>query len=99
MVDWEKIKFEVDLEQYFLFKQGSMFQFDKYKKAYVGNATSKHGDIIRFFKHERTGVKMYYSIVYNDSGDIIQFIKKRILKKIDASALEIRLFFDSDIEK
>ena len=89
MLDWEKIKFEVDLEQYFLFKQGSMFQFDKYKKAYVENATSKHGDIIRFFKHERTGVKIYYSIVYNDSGDIIQFIKKRILKKIDASALEI----------
>lgn len=88
-IDWERIKAEVDLEQYFLFKQGAIYQFDKYKKAYVQNSTAKDGDIIRFFKHERTGVKMYYSIVYNDSGDIIQFIKKRILKKFDASAEEI----------
>ena len=88
-IDWERIKTEVDLEQYFLFKQGAIYQFDKYKKAYVQNSTSKDGDIIRFFKHERTGIKMYYSIVYNDSGDIIQFIKKRILKNFDASAEEI----------
>lgn len=88
-IDWEKIKAEVDLEQYFLFKQGSTYQFDKYKKAYVQDSTSKGGDIIRFFKHERTGIRMYYSIVYNDSGDIIQFIKKRILKNFDASAEEI----------
>lgn len=89
LVDWERIKSEVDLEQYFLFKQGASFQFDKYKRAYVQNTESKHGDIIRFFNHERTGVKMYYSIVHNDSGDIIQFIKKRILQKLDASAEEI----------
>ena len=57
-IDWERIKAEVDLEQYFLFKQGVAYQFDKYKKAYVQNSTSKDGDIIRFFKHERTGIKM-----------------------------------------
>lgn len=32
---------------------------------------------------------MYYSIVFQDSGDIIQFIRKRILQNTDASPAEI----------
>ncbi|MCQ4142460.1 toprim domain-containing protein [Chryseobacterium sp. EO14] len=88
-MNWDRIKTEVDIEQYFLFKMGSLFSFDKYKQAYVSDQNGNHGDIIRFFNHERTGVKMYYSIVSQDSGDIIQFIKKRILQNIDASAGEI----------
>lgn len=85
-LDWNKIRYEIDIEQYFLFKKGHLFQFDRYKKAYV---TEDNGDIIRFFNHERTGVKMYYSITFQDSGDIIQFIKKRVLKNENASAGEI----------
>lgn len=88
-MNWDKIKNEIDIEQYFLFKMGSLFSFDKYKQAYVSDKNGNHGDIIRFFKHERTRVKMYYSIVYQDSGDIIQFIKKRILHNTDASPGEI----------
>lgn len=88
-MNWDKIKNEIDIEQYFLFKMGSLFSFDKYKQAYVSDQNGNYGDIIRFFKHERTGVKMYYSIVFQDSGDIIQFIKKRILQNTDASPGEI----------
>lgn len=88
-MNWDKIKNEIDIEQYFLFKMGSLFSFDKYKQAYVSDQNGNHGDIIRFFKHERTGVKMYYSIVSQDSGDIIQFIKKRVLQNTDASPREI----------
>ena len=89
LVDWDRVRAEVDIEEYFLYKQGNLYQFDKYKKAYVQSDQKGHGDIIRFFKHENSGVKMYYSIVHNDSGDIIQFIKKRILKDFNASATEI----------
>ena len=88
-VDWDKVRAEVDIEQYFLYKQGSLYHFDKYKKAYVQSDEKNNGDIIRFFKHENSGVKMYYSIVHNDSGDIIQFIKKRILQNFNAPAIEI----------
>ncbi|AZB32118.1 toprim domain-containing protein [Chryseobacterium balustinum] len=88
-LDWDRIKREVDIEQYFLFKMGSLYSFDKYKKAYVLESNNQHGDIIRFFRHEKSGVKMYYSIMNQDSGDIIQFIKKRILNNTSASALEI----------
>ncbi|MBD3906429.1 toprim domain-containing protein [Chryseobacterium sp. Ch-15] len=89
LMNWDKIKTEIDIEQYFLFKMGSLFSFDKYKQAYISVQDGKHGDIIRFFTHERTGVKMYYSIVFQDSGDIIQFIKKRILRNTNASPEEI----------
>lgn len=85
-LDWNKARFEIDIEQYFLFKLGHLYQFDKYKKAYV---TEGQGDIIRFFNHEKTGVKMYYSITFQDSGDIIQFIKKRILRNENTSAFDI----------
>ena len=88
-LNWDKIKTEIDIEQYFLFKMGSLFSFDKYKQAYVSDKNGNHGDIIRFFNHERTGIKMYYSIVSQDSGDIIQFIKTRILQNNDASPAEI----------
>lgn len=95
-LDWDRIKREVDIEQYFLFKMGSLYSFDKYKKAYVLQQNGSHGDIIRFFHHERSGVKMYYSIMNQDSGDIIQFIKKRILNNTSALPgeinLELRLF-------
>lgn len=86
-IDWDRIKKEIDIEQYFLFKMGSLYRFDKYKKAYVLN--EKNGDIIRFFYHEKSGIKMYYSIAFQDSGDIIQFIKKRILHNINAGASEV----------
>ena len=85
-LDWNKVRYEIDIEQYFLFKVGHLYLFDRYKKAYV---TEDHGDIIRFFNHEKSGVKMYYSITNQDSGDIIQFIKKRILRNESASAAEI----------
>jgi len=88
-LNWDKIKSEIDIEQYFLFKMGSSFSFDKYKQAYVSDKSDNNGDIIRFFYHERTGIKIYYSIVYQDSGDIIQFIKSRILINRDASPAEI----------
>lgn len=88
-LDWDRIKREVDIEQYFLFKMGSLYSFDKYKKAYVLQQNGSHGDIIRFFHHERSGVKMYYSIMNQDSGDIIQFIKKRILNNTSALPAEI----------
>ena len=88
-LNWDKIKSEIDIEQYFLFKMGSSFSFNKYKQAYVSDKNGNHGDIIRFFYHERTGIKMYYSIVSQDSGDIIQFIKRRILQSNDASPAEI----------
>lgn len=88
-LDWDRIKREVDIEQYFLFKMGSLYSFDKYKKAYVLRQEVNHGDIIRFFHHERSGVKMYYSIMNQDSGDIIQFIKKRILNNTSALPAEI----------
>lgn len=88
-VDWDRARAEIDIEQYFLYKQGGLYQFDKYKKAYVQFDQNGQGDIIRFFKHENSGVKMYYSLVHNDSGDIIQFIKKRILQDFNASATEI----------
>lgn len=88
-IDWDRVRVELDIEQYFLYKQGSLYHFDKYKKAYVQFDEKGHGDIIRFFKHESSGVKMYYSILHNDSGDIIQFIKKRILQDLNASAIEI----------
>lgn len=87
LIDWDKIKKEVDIEQYFLFKMGNVYRFDKYKRAYVLNENK--GDIIRFFYHEKSGIKMYYSIVFQDSGDIIQFIKKRILDNINASASDV----------
>lgn len=89
LVDWNRVRAEVDIEQYFLYKLGNLYYFDKYKKAYVLSEEKGNGDIIRFFKHEHSGVKMYYSISYNDSGDIIQFIKKRILQNFNASATEI----------
>ncbi|PQA92083.1 Toprim-like [Chryseobacterium piscicola] len=89
LINWDKIKNEVDIEQYFLFKMGSLYTFDRYKQAYVSDKNGNHGDIIRFFKHEKTGVKMYYSIVSQDSGDIIQFIRKRILQNTDATSEEI----------
>lgn len=80
MLDWEKIKREVDFEQYFLSKFGEAYTFDKYKMAYVQrNSDGRNGDIIRFFAHRNTGVQMYYSLLHHDSGDIIQFIKKRVL--------------------
>lgn len=88
-LDWDRIKREVDIEQYFLFKMGSLYSFDKYKKAYVLQQNGNHGDIIRFFHHERSGIKMYYSIMNQDSGDIIQFIKKRILNNTSALPEEI----------
>lgn len=88
-IDWDRVRAEVDIEQYFLYKQGSLYSFDKYKKAYVLSDQKGNGDIIRFFKHEHSGVKMYYSLLHNDSGDIIQFIKKRILQNFNASATEI----------
>lgn len=87
LIDWDRIKKEVDIEQYFLFKMGSLYSFDKYKRAYVLN--EENGDIIRFFYHEKSGIKMYYSIVFQDSGDIIQFIKKRILQNINANASDV----------
>lgn len=87
--DWNKIRTDIDLEQYFLFKMGSLYHYDKYKRAYVLDNNGNHGDIIRFFYHEKSGVKMYYSIVFQDSGDIIQFIKKRILQNENASPFEI----------
>lgn len=90
-LDWDRARREVDIEQYFLFKMGSLYSFDKYKKAYVLEQNGSHGDIIRFFHHERTGVKMYYSIMNQDSGDIIQFIKKRILNNTAALPGEINL--------
>ena len=89
LINWDKIKSEIDIEQYFLFKMGSLFSFDKYKRAYVSDSNENHGDIIRFFYHEKSGIKMYYSIVFQDSGDIIQFIKKRILQNTNASPEEI----------
>lgn len=89
LLDWDRVRAEVDIEQYFLYKQGSLYHFDKYKRAYVLSDQKNSGDIIRFFKHENSGVKMYYSIVHNDSGDIIQFIKKRILQNFNSSATEI----------
>lgn len=100
MLNWEKIKDEVDIEAYFLSKMGQFFMFDKYKKAYVErNSDGSVGDIIRFFRHRDTGVKMYYSISYQDSGDIIQFIKNRILKDSAASYdkinEELRIFLGS----
>lgn len=103
-LDWDRIKREVDIEQYFLFKMGSLYSFDKYKKAYVLQQNGNHGDIIRFFHHERSGVKMYYSIMNQDSGDIIQFIKKRILNNTSALPGEInhelRLFLGgSEVSK
>lgn len=85
-LNWERVRFEIDIEQYFLFKLGHLYQFDKYKKAYI---SENGGDIIRFFKHEQSGVKMYYSIKFQDSGDIIQFIKKRILCNENTSAKDI----------
>ncbi|RNA60505.1 hypothetical protein D1631_18630 [Chryseobacterium nematophagum] len=88
IVNWDLIRSEVDIEEYFLFKMGSLYSFDKYKQAYVlyeGN----NGDIIRFFYHETSKIKMYYSIVYQDSGDIIQFIKKRVLQNINATGNEV----------
>ena len=88
-LDWDRIKREVDIEQYFLFKMGSLYSFDKYKKAYVLQNGDHHGDIIRFFRHETSGIKMYYSIMNQDSGDIIQFIKKRILNNTSALPIEI----------
>lgn len=88
-IDWDRVRREVDIEQYFLFKKGSLYQFDKYKRAYVQSNETGPGDIIRFFKHEISGVKMYYSITNSDSGDIIQFIKKRILCDFNASATDI----------
>lgn len=100
MLNWEKIKSEVDIEVYFLSKMGSFFTFDKYKRAYVErNSDGSAGDIIRFFRHRDTGVKMYYSISHQDSGDIIQFIKNRILQDSAASYdkinEELRLFLGS----
>lgn len=89
LLDWDRVRTEVDIEQYFLYKQGSLYHFDKYKKAYVLTDKKDNGDIIRFFKHANSGVKMYYSIVHNDSGDIIQFIRKRILQNFNASATKI----------
>lgn len=86
LFDWDRIKNEIDLEQYFLFKMGNLYYFDKYKKAYVFKNDEKNGDIIRFFRHEKSGVKIYYSMVYNDSGDLIQFIKKRILQSESAES-------------
>jgi len=101
-LDWDRIKREVDIEQYFLFEMGSLYSFDKYKKAYVLQQNGNHGDIIRFFYHERSGVKMYYSIMNQDSGDIIQFIKKRILNNTSALPGEInhelRLFLGGSEE-
>lgn len=88
-LDWDRIKKEVDIEQYFLFKMGSLYSFNKYKKAYVLQNGEHRGDIIRFFIHESSGIKMYYSIMNQDSGDIIQFIKKRILNSTSASPIEI----------
>ena len=88
-LDWDRVRVEVDIEQYFLYKQGSMYHFDKYKKAYVQSDETGHGDIIRFFIHQSSGVKMYYSIRHNDSGDIIQFIKRRVLQNFNASAVDI----------
>ena len=87
LIDWDRIRKEVDIEQYFLFKMGNLYSFDKYKRAYVLN--EDNGDIIRFFYHEKSGIKMYYSIVFQDSGDIIQLIKKRILHNINASASDV----------
>lgn len=84
LLDWERIKNEIDIEQYFLFKMGNLYYFDKYKKAYVFKDNERNGDIIRFFRHEKSGIKIYYSIVYNDSGDLIQFIKKRIIQNENA---------------
>lgn len=96
-LDWNKIKYEVDIEQYFLFKMGSLYYYDKYKQAYVLSDNNHSGDIIRFFRHKVTQVKMYYSIGNQDSGDIIQFIKKRVLNNISAQPEEINnelcLFF------
>lgn len=96
-LDWNKIKYEVDIEQYFLFKMGSIYQYDKYKQAYILSDNNHSGDIIRFFRHKVTQVKMYYSIGNQDSGDIIQFIKKRVLNNTSAQPEEInnelRLFF------
>ncbi|MDY3345662.1 toprim domain-containing protein [Riemerella anatipestifer] len=90
MLDWEQIKRDVDFEQYFLFKFGHIYHFDKYKKAYVyKNNDGTNGDIIRFFYHQSTGIKMYYSISHQDSGDIIQFIKNRVLKNKSATSSEI----------
>ncbi|PWN59171.1 toprim domain-containing protein [Chryseobacterium oncorhynchi] len=87
LIDWDRIRKEVDIEQYFLFKMGNLYSFDKYKRAYVLN--EDNGDIIRFFYHEKSGIKMYYSIVFQDSGDIIQLIKKRILHNINANASDV----------
>lgn len=87
-IDWDKIKREVDIEQYFLFRKGGEYVYDKSKSAYVIKNQQSGGDIIRFFKHSQSGIKMYYSFIHQDSGDIIQFIKKRILNN-NASALEI----------
>ena len=64
LINWDKIKTEIDIEQYFLFKMGSLYSFNKYKQAYVLD------------KKE-------------NNGDIIQFIKKRILQNTDASPEEI----------
>lgn len=90
MLDWEQIKREVDFEQYFLFKLGHIYHFDKYKKAYVTkNNDGTNGDIIRFFNHQSTGIKMYYSFSYQDSGDIIQFVKNRILRNKSATSSEV----------
>lgn len=89
LFDWDRIKNEIDIEQYFLFKMGNLYFFDRNKKAYIFKNNEKNGDIIRFFRHEKSGVKIYYSIVYNDSGDLIQFIKKRILQNENAEPFEI----------
>ncbi|CAA7197596.1 toprim domain-containing protein [Chryseobacterium potabilaquae] len=89
ILNWDLIRFEIDIEQYFLFKMGSLYNFDKYKQAYVLNEGKANGDIIRFFYHETSKIKMYYSIVYQDSGDIIQFIKKRILQNQNATGNEV----------
>lgn len=89
LFDWNRIKNEIDIEQYFLFKMGNLYYFDRYKKAYVFKMGEKSGDIIRFFRHEKSDVKIYYSMVYNDSGDLIQFIKKRVLQNENAGPEEI----------
>lgn len=89
MIDWEKVKREVDFEHYFMFKMAHIFTFDKLKRAYVRkNEDGSSGDIIRFFNHRESGNKMYHSYINNDNGDIIQFIKRRILGN-DASPAEI----------
>lgn len=87
--DWDKVKQDIDIEQFFLFKMGHLYSYDKSKKAYVEKNENGYGDIIRFFTHSQKGIKMYHSFVYQDSGDIIQLIKNKILQNPNANAEEI----------